>query len=87
MRCQPKGVGKMAEFETLTLCISLNSSPMWTYFCKDLVTEYCLYLIKKMIPHFDPLYLPKFKSHVDLFLQGLSNRVLSVPGKENDSQL
>ena len=56
-------------------------------FCKDLVTEYCLYLVKKMIPNFDPLYLPKFKSHVDLFLQGLSNRVLSVPGKENDSQL
>ena len=30
--------GKMADFETLILCISLNSSQICTYFCKDLVT-------------------------------------------------
>ena len=36
---QSKSVGKMADFETVTLCISLNSSPMCTVnFCKDLTT-------------------------------------------------
>ena len=32
-------MGKMADSETLTLCISLNSSQMCTYFYKDLVTR------------------------------------------------
>ena len=31
-----KTEGKMADFETFTLGISLNSSQMCTYFCKDL---------------------------------------------------
>ena len=30
--------------------------------------------------------IPKFKSNVYLFLQGLSYRVLSTPGKKFDSQ-
>ena len=34
---------------------------------------------------FDPLHLPKSKSNVYLFLQGLSCRVLSVLGKKLDS--
>ena len=41
MTYQPKSVkGKMADFETLTLFISKNSSQMCSYFCKDLVTGY-----------------------------------------------
>ena len=49
MTYQPKSVaGKMAEFETLTLCISLKSSQMCTYFCKNLIKGYCLYLAKKL---------------------------------------
>ena len=52
MTYQPKRVGKIADFETLTLCI----------------------------------YLSKFKSNVYLFLQGLSYKVLSEPGKKFDSQ-
>ena len=47
---QPKSVDKMADFEALTLCIFLNSSQMCTYFCKDLVTGYCLYFIKIRLP-------------------------------------
>ena len=31
-----KSVGKMVDFKILTLCISLNSSQLCTYFCKDL---------------------------------------------------
>ena len=38
MTYKPNSVDKMADFETLTLCISLNSSQMSTYFGKDLVT-------------------------------------------------
>ena len=50
MTYQPKCVGKITHFETLTLCISLNSSQMCTHFCKDLVTGYfCLYLVKDFI--------------------------------------
>ena len=37
MTYQPKGIDKMADFETLILSVSLNSSQMGTYFCKDLV--------------------------------------------------
>ena len=37
MTYKPKSVGKMADFETLTFCISLNSSQMCIYLCKDLV--------------------------------------------------
>ena len=36
----------MADFETFILCVSWNSSQMCTYFCKDLVTGYCLCLVK-----------------------------------------
>ena len=50
MTYQPKTVGKMAGFETLTFCISQNSSQMCTYFCKDLFTGYCLYLVKIRFP-------------------------------------
>ena len=35
---------------------------------------------------FDPLYLPKFKSYMYIFLQGLTYRVLSVPCRKFDSQ-
>ena len=38
MMYQPKSVGKMADFETSTLYISLSSSLMFPYFCNDLVT-------------------------------------------------
>ena len=50
----PKSVGKVADFETLTLCIFLNSSQMCTYFCKDLVAGYYLYLVKDLIPNRHP---------------------------------
>ena len=46
---QSKSVGKMADLETLTLYISLNSSQMCTYFCKELVIMYCLYLVKILV--------------------------------------
>ena len=47
MTYQSKRVaGKMGDFATLTLSISLNSSQMCTYSCKDLVTGYCLCLVK-----------------------------------------
>ena len=52
MTYQPKSAGKMADFKTLTLSISLNSSQMCTYFRKDVVTDYCLCLIKN--PNPDP---------------------------------
>ena len=62
MTYQPKSVDKMADFETLTLRISLNSSQMCTYFCKDLVTGYGLHLVKNSIPNCHPfsnwLYCP-----------------------------
>ena len=50
MTYQPKSVDKMADFETLTLFISLNSSQMCTHFCEDLVTGYCVYLVKNRFP-------------------------------------
>ena len=34
MTYQPKSVDKMTDFETLTLCISLNVCQMCAYFCK-----------------------------------------------------
>ena len=46
MVCQPKSVGKIADFENFTLFISLNSGQMCTYFCKYFVTGHCLYLVK-----------------------------------------
>ena len=48
---QPKSVGKMADFETLALCISLISSQICIYFWKDLVTGYYLYLVTIPIPN------------------------------------
>ena len=39
MTHQPKSADKMADFETLTFCISRNSSQICTDFC----TGYCLY--------------------------------------------
>ena len=42
MTYHPKIVGKMADFETLILCISLNSSQMCTNLRNDIVTGYCL---------------------------------------------
>ena len=51
MTCQPKSVGKMVDFEILTLSVSLNSSEMCTYICKDLVTWFRLYLVKNPIPN------------------------------------
>ena len=49
MMYQPKSVDKMTDFEKLTLCIRMNSSQMCAYFCKDVVTGYCLYLLKHWI--------------------------------------
>ena len=50
-RCiSQRTVNKMADFEILTLCVSLTSSKMCTSFCKELVTRYCLYLVKRSIP-------------------------------------
>ena len=46
MPYQSKSLGKTTDFVTLTLCISLTSNKMCTYFCKDLVTGYCLYLVE-----------------------------------------
>ena len=46
MMHQPKSVSKMADYKTLSLCISLNSNKMCTYIWKDLVTVYCLCLAK-----------------------------------------
>ena len=54
MTYQPESVGKMADFETLVLSISLNSSQMCTCLCKVLVAEYCLYLVKNSIPNRHP---------------------------------
>ena len=54
---------KIADFEILTNCLCLNSSQMFTYFCKDLVTGYCLYLVKSSIPKRHPfltLFQPGF---------------------------
>ena len=42
----PKSAGKMAEFESLTLFISLNSSQICTNFCKD------LWYISRNLDHF-----------------------------------
>ena len=53
MAYQATSVGKMADFETLTLCISLNSRQMCAYFCKDLAAGYCLDLVKKTVIRFD----------------------------------
>ena len=51
MTHQPKSVGRVlvADFETLTPSICINSSQMCTYFCKDFVTGYCLYMVKNSI--------------------------------------
>ena len=49
MTYQPKCTGKMADYENLTLYIFLNSSQMCTYFCKDIVIGYCLYLAENSI--------------------------------------
>ena len=43
MTYEPKSVGEMADFETLTLCIFLNSSQMCTY-----------YLEKNTFPYLHP---------------------------------
>ena len=53
MTYQPKSAGKMADFEQLTLCISVNSSQICIYFCKDLVKGCCHDLVKKF--NFQPL--------------------------------
>ena len=36
MTYQPKSASKMADFETLSLCIPVNSRPVCIYFCKGL---------------------------------------------------
>ena len=54
MTDQPKRACKMADFETLTLYISLKSSQTYTYFCQDLVTGCCLYVVKKLISNRHP---------------------------------
>ena len=43
MTYKPKRAGKMEDVNTP---ISLDSSQMSAYFCKDLVTVCCLYLVK-----------------------------------------
>ena len=47
---QLKSVDKMADSETLTV----NSSQICTYFCKDSVTGHCLYLVKNWISNRHP---------------------------------
>ena len=51
-----KIVGKMMDFETLTLCISVNKIQMCVsaYLSKDLVTEYCQYLVRNSIHNNHP---------------------------------
>ena len=57
MTYQPKSVGIMADFETLTFVSRcLNSSQICNYFYQDLVTGYCPYLVK-----FDSLPSSAFK--------------------------
>ena len=62
----------MADFETLTLCISLNSSQMCTYFCKELGSGYYLQLVKNLTPFSDRSYYPH------LVAMGLTSREISV---------
>ena len=76
MTYQAKSVSKMAEFETLILCISLNTSQMCTYFHRDLNTGYCLYLVKSSIsncnPFSDRFCYPRFVA------MGLTSREIRV---------
>ena len=44
----------MGDFETFTLCNSLNSSQMCIYFIKHLVAGYFLYLVKSSIANRHP---------------------------------
>ena len=68
----PINAGKMADYETLTLCVFPNSSQMCTYFCKDLVIGYCLYLAKIRFPTIIRFYY----SH--LVAMGLMSREIRV---------
>ena len=54
MTYEPKSSSKTADFKTFTLCISLNSSQIYTYFCTELVIGYCMYLVKNSIPNSQP---------------------------------
>ena len=79
MTYQPKSVGKMADFETLILRISLNASQMYTYFCKHIVTGYCLYLVKISIPNHHPFSNRIYCPH--LLAMGLMSReIRELPG-------
>ena len=76
MTYQPKSVGKIADFETLTLRISLNSSQTCTYFCKNLVAG---------LPgkKFDSQPSPVFKMILlpTPCCYGLASREIRVPGE------
>ena len=50
MTYKPKNVLTMADFETLTLSISLNLNKICIYFYNNLVAGYFLYLIENSIP-------------------------------------
>ena len=52
--CQPKSVGKMADFENLNFSICPNSSQLCIFFCKALVTGYWLHVGKNSIPNCHP---------------------------------
>ena len=49
-----KSLGEMADFNTLNLRISPNSSQICICFCKDLVAGYCLFLVKYLILNSHP---------------------------------
>ena len=63
MTCQRKSEGKIADFETLIPCIFLCSSQTCTHFCKDLVIEYCLYLVKDSILGHNNRVTPEKSKH------------------------
>ena len=44
----------MVDYETLKLYTSLSTSQMCTYIFKDLITRYCLYLVKHLNPNRHP---------------------------------
>ena len=73
MTYQPRSIGKMEDFETLTF---LNSSQMHTCFCKDVVTGYCLYLVNDSI--FQPSSFFKLIFFPHLVAMDLASREICV---------
>ena len=76
MTYQPKCADEMADAETLIFCISLNSNQICTYFCKDLVTGYCLHLIENSIPNCHPFSNCFYYPH--LVVMGLTSHDICI---------